>query len=155
MPTTQADLFHAPAPAVYTDGVHLAMDRADLAGSSQGQDILLGLHDLARTCGLRRTWFQNTSYPHYDLTTPSAARRAVVAGALLLSDWKDYARLAAAPGSRLRPDGWRPTVMMAADALVSVEERNLNLMRLFASGRRVGRRGIAHLGPRAEGNPGS
>lgn len=32
------------------------------------------LHDLARRCGLRRSWFQDKRIPHYDLT---ASKRSI------------------------------------------------------------------------------
>lgn len=42
---------------------------------------LAELHQLAQRIGLRRTWFQDHSIPHYDLT-PSKRRAAVGAGAV-------------------------------------------------------------------------
>jgi len=39
--------------------------------------------------GLKRKWFQNKpGYPHYDLTTENAKRRAIEAGAILISPKK-------------------------------------------------------------------
>ena len=57
---------------VLTDGVHLVcVDEKRL-------------HAFAGRMGLRREWYQlkPLSIPHYDLTTPSALRRALQAGAI-------------------------------------------------------------------------
>lgn len=67
---------------IYTDGTHLIT-----TGS------LDNLHDFAHKMGLRREWFQNHGkYPHYDLTTNRAFRRALDAGAKLVSS-KDIIKL--------------------------------------------------------------
>lgn len=59
---------------IVTDGTHLMC--SDVAE----------LHRFARRMGLRRAWFQDSSdHPHYDLTTPRARRRALAAGARLVS----------------------------------------------------------------------
>ena len=42
------------------------------------------LHQFAGRIGLKRTWFQNSSIPHYDLT-PSRRAAAVAAGAVEVS----------------------------------------------------------------------
>ncbi len=54
--------------AIYTDGVHLACTD------------LQALHRFARRIGLRRGWFQDRRYPHYDLTTERMGVRAIRAG---------------------------------------------------------------------------
>ncbi len=50
-------------------------------------DTLNELHEFARTLGLRRAWFQGRAsrFPHYDLTTTNARRRAKAAGAIEIS----------------------------------------------------------------------
>lgn len=59
---------------VVTDGVHLL-------GSTEEE-----LHEFAKRLGFRREWFQGQSrYPHYDLTTTNASRRAVAAGAVMMT----------------------------------------------------------------------
>jgi hypothetical protein len=42
---------------VYTDKIHLMADSLE------------ELHIFAKSLGLKRCWFQNHKYPHYDLTT--------------------------------------------------------------------------------------
>ncbi len=53
------------------------------ASCHMAADTLDELHAFARRIGLRRTWFQDGKYPHYDLT---ARRReaAIAAGAVEL-----------------------------------------------------------------------
>jgi hypothetical protein len=120
---------------IYTDGVHLvtsaAPDYADL-------------HAFAAKIALCPSWFQGD---HYDLTTRNAAMRAVAAGAVLI-DMRDLGRLtirlrnlsAGNPLPSSAPD-WAPTPLDPALAA----EKNTELMRRFAPGRRVGRRGADHL----------
>ena len=69
---------------IITDGVHLT--------STENEEEL---HAFASGMGLKREWFQDLSYsrclglkhdpkrirPHYDLTTPGAVKRAILAGA--------------------------------------------------------------------------
>ena len=61
---------------IITDGVHLTSDES-----------MLELHAFANhRLGLRRSWFQpHPIHPHYDLTTPNALKRAIAAGAVLLT----------------------------------------------------------------------
>lgn len=57
------------------------------------------LHEMARTIGLRRAWFQpHRTLPHYDLT---AKRRvaAIMAGAVQASEKEYIRRLRSAPTS--------------------------------------------------------
>ena len=129
---------------IYTDGVHVITD-------GEGFDEL---HAFAARIGLRRSWFQGD---HYDLTTRAAATRAVAAGATLI-DVRDLGRLrillrrgsASAAGlvAAVSPDscvwlddGWRPTPLDPALAA----DKNTELMRRFAPGKRIGRRGVDHL----------
>jgi len=129
---------------IYTDGVHLVTDAApDYAE----------LHAFAAKIGLRRSWFQGD---HHDLTTRNAATRAVAAGAVLI-DVRDLGRLnmklrrqqAKAAGDQSAPHfayywlepGWAPTPLDPAAAA----DCNTRLMKMFALGRRVGRRGGDHL----------
>jgi hypothetical protein len=58
----------------------------DFMGHMISDTSIEELHAFAKGLGLRRDWFQNKGndkswIPHYDLTTPSARRRAKVAGA--------------------------------------------------------------------------
>ena len=58
---------------IYTDGTHLIADTED------------ELHEFADKIGLKRSWFQSSSwYPHYDLMG-SKKRLVVVKGAIKLS----------------------------------------------------------------------
>jgi hypothetical protein len=128
---------------IYTDGVHVLSD-------APGEDYA-ELHDFARKIGLRRAWFQGD---HYDLTTRLKAIQAVEAGAVLV-DILDLGRLSLLLRAR-RPDApharalverlgvkddWRPAALDPALAA----EKNTELMRRFAPGRRIGRRGTDHL----------
>lgn len=143
----------APVP-VYTDAVHLFLDanawvKPTDDGKLTGRTVLLApLHAFARKIGLRRSWLHATDpqFPHYDLTTPAAATRAVAAGAILV-DMRDTARLSQPTGAPLRPANWRPTLLDPA----MTAERNVALLRIFAGGRAIGVRGVAHLAPRADG----
>lgn len=128
---------------VYTDGVHLITDQLDDAE----------LHVLAAKIRLKRRWFQGD---HYDLTTRNAAARAIDAGAVLIS-MMDLGRLrlqvrarrgaaitgvAARAIAALDRDGsWAPTPLDPALAA----DRNTELLRLFAPGKRIGIRGGDHL----------
>lgn len=142
---------------IYTDGVHLIIDgpcSADLLGvTPDGYDEL---HSFAAKVGLRRSWFQGD---HYDLTTRAAATRAVAAGAVLI-EMMDLGRVrmktrrapSESPGYRrigvggmvrvpwLDPD-WKPAPLDPALAA----DKNTELMRRFAPGKRIGRRGGDHL----------
>src|SRR3546814_4568166 len=103
------------------------------------------LHDFAREIGFRRTWFQGHRFPnHYDITTSAAARRAVLAGARCVAGMKDLLRIL--PGSRYFQEGYIPDLLDAEAA----GRRNTQLLRVFAPGRRIGRRGTAHLMPGSE-----
>jgi len=130
---------------IYTDGVHLI----------DSTSTLDDLHVFAAKVGLRRSWFQGD---HYDLTTRNAAARAVAAGAVLI-DMRDLGRLnmrlrrqQAKSSSEssvphfayywLEPD-WAPTPLDPSAAA----DCNTRLMKMFAPGRRVGRRGVDHLTP--------
>lgn len=128
-------------PVIYTDGVHLIVDGDDFAA----------LHRFAARLGLRRCWFQGD---HYDLTTRgmSLLLAAVAAGAVLI-DGRDLGRVtirnrrrkAKAPPARLDApwlsDDWAPVPLDPA----LTADKNTELMRRFAPGRRVGRRGGEHL----------
>jgi|WetSurMetagenome_2_1015567.scaffolds.fasta_scaffold99553_3 hypothetical protein len=60
---------------IFTDKTHLwAQDENEL-------------HAFALKIGLKREWFQSSkaTYPHYDLTTERAGKRAISAGAVLVS----------------------------------------------------------------------
>lgn len=51
-------------------------------------DTVEELHEFARKLGLRKSWFQDRSLPHYDLT-PNKRRQALSVGAasMTLRDW--------------------------------------------------------------------
>lgn len=136
----------SPAPGIFTDGVHLVVDRRSSDSAGSAVDDLEALHDFARRLGLRRSWFQGGARPHYDLTTPAKAEQAVRLGAQLIAV-RDVARLMS-PDRPAAP-GWQPAVHGGpVDELAQRARReNIRLMRLFAPGRRVGRRGDAHLTP--------
>lgn len=56
---------------IITDGKHLSSDLS-----------LKELHVFAYNMGLKREWFQeHKKYPHYDLTTKNALKRAIDKGA--------------------------------------------------------------------------
>lgn len=60
---------------ILTDGVHLMTD-GDIDE----------LHRFAQAMGLKRAWFQDKPlHPHYDLTTKHARKRAISAGAELVT----------------------------------------------------------------------
>lgn len=140
----------APAVTVYTDAVHLFLDAdswvlPDDSGRWIGHSALLQpLHAFADRIGLRREWLHasNPRFPHYDLTTPAAAARAIGAGALLVNV-RDTAVLARPTGSDRRPPDWRPRLLDPAEAA----QLNTKLLRMFAPKRALGRRGTAHLVP--------
>lgn len=127
---------------IYTDGVHLITD--DQASYDE-------LHAFAVKIGLKRCWFQRD---HYDLTTRAKASAAAAAGAVLIS-LRDVGRLSmktrwmkANPGKEFAPsssfvfpEGW--AVVPLDPALAA--SKNTEIMRQFAPGRRVGRRGVDHL----------
>lgn len=49
-------------------------------------DTLTELHTFAARIGLRREWFQDKpGHPHYDAITPAKRRRAVAAGARVIT----------------------------------------------------------------------
>lgn len=50
------------------------------------------LHSFAKQIGLRREWYQNKRLPHYDLTTPRKIKKAMAAGAKLVTS-KDIVRI--------------------------------------------------------------
>jgi|LSQX01.3.fsa_nt_gb hypothetical protein len=55
---------------IYTDSVHLITD-----GDQEE------LHQFAQSIGLKREWYQdNPRHPHYDLTSPRMAHKAVQSG---------------------------------------------------------------------------
>jgi hypothetical protein len=55
---------------VFTDGAHLVAHNLEQ------------LHEFARKIGLKPEWFQyHDKHPHYDLTTPRMAKKAVINGA--------------------------------------------------------------------------
>lgn len=56
------------------DYCHLMSDKPDMS------DALAELHIFAASIGLRRSWFQAKSSPHYDLS-PFYRRKAIAAGA--------------------------------------------------------------------------
>jgi len=58
------------------------------------------LHEFAARIGLKRAWFQDKHYPHYDLTTPNALRRAIGAGAVRISP-KDLVKTLQVTSDRL------------------------------------------------------
>lgn len=53
-------------------------------------DTLEELHAFARRLGLKRSWFQATSTPHYDLT-PARREKAIAQGAVFI-DAREQAR---------------------------------------------------------------
>lgn len=66
---------------VLTDGIHLAADSLE------------ELHRFARSIGIRRSWFhQHDRHPHYDLFTEDMRRKALAAGAQLVSS-KEIVRM--------------------------------------------------------------
>jgi len=58
---------------IYTDYAHLFADSLE------------ELHIFAKKIGLKRHWFQNKKYPHYDLTTKRMKAKAIRAGAVVVS----------------------------------------------------------------------
>ena len=73
---------------IFTDGVHLISDES-----------LDELHAFAAAIGLKRVWFQ-TRPPgrhHYDLTTKRTVRRAIEAGARMVTIQEFVAALRRAP----------------------------------------------------------
>ena len=59
---------------IYTDGTHLVADK------------LKELHEFAKRVGLKQEWFQmHIKHPHYDLTTQRVAKKAIEAGAKVVS----------------------------------------------------------------------
>lgn len=69
--------------SAYTDGTHLVADS------------LAELHRFARRMRLKRDWYQDGRWPHYDLTTRKAIVRAIQAGAMLIRNHRvfmEYAR---------------------------------------------------------------
>lgn len=141
---------------VYTDGVHLMLDvgtwgEYDAAGQlmvdpQRRERAFAVLHRFAAGIGLRRSWFQRD---HYDLTTPAAAERAIRAGALLLP-LRDLCTIGHLSGRRLlrKDPNWCPTILYPDDIeqrVAAARQANLTLIRRFAPGHRVGRRGVAHL----------
>jgi hypothetical protein len=58
---------------VYCDGIHLVADRI--------QEV----HEFAKRIGLKKEWFQNKKYPHYDLTTKRMFNKALKYGAKFVS----------------------------------------------------------------------
>ncbi len=62
------------------------------------------LHALAARIGLKRSWFQDKSFPHYDLTS-SRRKAAIRAGALPL-DWREFVyRMRKIRAGRIPKDG--------------------------------------------------
>jgi hypothetical protein len=127
---------------IYTDGVHLICD--DMTDAA--------LHVFAAKVGFPRSWYQGD---HYDVTTRAAALRVVTAGAVLI-DIRDLGRLTircrrqrrVAQGVAEAPEpvglhdpAWSPVVL---DATLAAD-KNTELLRRFAPGRRIGRRGTDHL----------
>lgn len=54
-------------------------------GCHMAADTLSELHTFALRLGLKRSWYQSKSHPHYDLT-PNKRARAVKAGAKELTN---------------------------------------------------------------------
>ena len=109
-------------PHVYTDSVHLIVDAnvwvlRDDKGLYRAERERLDemLHAFAASIGFRRSWFQtrNAAHPHYDVTIPPAAERAIRAGANLVSmrDIADLSYPTGATAPTARPDGWAPTIL--------------------------------------------
>ncbi len=61
---------------ILTDGLHLISDES-----------ITELHKFAAKIGMKREWFQDKPrYPHYDMTVSWRARRAIQAGAQLVTE---------------------------------------------------------------------
>lgn len=56
---------------ILTDGTHLISDTSEEE-----------LHEFWNYLGFKRSWFQDGKYPHYDLTTKNAYKKALNAGAV-------------------------------------------------------------------------
>lgn len=70
----------------------------DSIGHLISDSKLEDLHDFASGIGLKRTWFQDKpNYPHYDLTTNNAIKRAIRAGATHISPKEIVKKLKHAP----------------------------------------------------------
>jgi len=70
--------------AILTDGTHLVSDESDEE-----------LHEFAAKLGLKRRWYQDkASRPHYDLMSRNAVRRAIDAGAILVTGRELLRRMA-------------------------------------------------------------
>jgi hypothetical protein len=142
-------------PHVYTDSVHLIVDanvwvlRDDKGLYRADRERLEMLHAFAASIGFRRSWFQTPNRPHYDVTTPPAAERAIRAGANLVSV-RDLAMLSYPTGATrpiARPEGWTPTLLGhdMRERIALARSKNVRLMRMFAGNRRVGLRGVYHI----------
>ena len=57
----------------------------DKAGYLVSDSNLRELHLFAHLIGLKRSWFQDTSHPHYDITAAWRRSRAVTHGAILVN----------------------------------------------------------------------
>ncbi len=57
----------------------------DKAGHLVSDYSLRELHLFARRIGLKRSWFQDSAHPHYDMTVSWRRNRAIKAGAVLVS----------------------------------------------------------------------
>jgi hypothetical protein len=58
---------------IFTDGIHM-VSRSKYA-----------LHEFAKKIGLKKEWFQNKKYPHYDLTTKRMVDKAIKNGAIKIN----------------------------------------------------------------------
>lgn len=142
-------------PHVFTDSVHLIVDanvwvlRDDKDLYRAERQRLEMLHAFAASIGFRRSWFQTPQRPHYDVTTPPAAERAIRAGANLVN-MRDLAVLSYPTGTTRpvsRPEGWTPTLLGRdlREEIAFARSENVRLMRMFSGNRRVGLRGVYHL----------
>lgn len=99
-------------------------------------DTLGELHAMAAAIGLRRSWFQPRSFPHYDVSL-ERRRRAVALGAVEL-DRRELARFIRRH-KMLTPDGYgqlRPTLRCRMEGEVANASRAPGA----AAGRTVARR---------------
>lgn len=93
--------------SVYVDKDHNGFGRMIMCHMLA--DTLDELHATADKIGLKRSWFQPRSFPHYDL---SKSRRALALrnGALEISrvEVVELMKRVSADWSKFMPEGWRP-----------------------------------------------